>query len=69
MALDEIELPNINYDNNTSIRIFLTTYGDLINKLVGVVNTQSKLIQGQAEQIKNLTDAVQTLGQTLNDGI
>lgn len=69
MALEKIEVPNINYDNNTAIRVFLSTYGDLINKLVETVNAQSLLIQAQAEQIKSLTEAVQTLGQTLNDGL
>jgi hypothetical protein len=69
MDLEKIEVPNINYDNNTAIRVFVSTYGELINKLVAVVNTQSNLIESQALQIKNLTDAVQTLGQTLNDGI
>jgi hypothetical protein len=69
MALEKLEVPNINYDNNTAIRVFLSTYGDLINKLVETVNAQSVLIQAQAEQIQSLTEVVQTLGQTLNDGL
>jgi len=69
MALDKLEVPNIQYDNNTAIRVFVSTYGQLINKLVEVVNAQSILIESQAQQIKNLTDAVQQLGQTLNDGL
>lgn len=69
MALDKLEVPNIQYDNNTAIRVFVSTYGQLINKLVEVVNAQTILIESQAQQIKNLTDAVQQLGQTLNDGL
>jgi hypothetical protein len=69
MALDKIEIPNVDYDNNTAIRIFISTYGALINRLVETVNAQTILIQAQAEQIQSLTEAVQTLGQTLNDGL
>jgi hypothetical protein len=69
MAIDKIEIPNVEYDNNTAIRIFISTYGNLINKLVETVNAQTVLIQAQAEQIQSLTEVVQTLGQTLNDGL